>query len=213
MTKENGRRRLVINLMILLTLHLIFRIIHSINIENIVVIISIEILSLILLLTYLYKKNEINIKELLKFENLKYIVVGCIMMKAVTIVFSLIAEKYGIMRIQGDILHGITNNLRDLSIVEYYIVSILWIPIIEEFQYRYIFIGEVGNVSNTKNVEKSMVILSTVLYAFSYELGSPLYCAMYLLIGIIPAIIYYKTKIIDVCIATSMIYSVLNIFL
>lgn len=135
------------------------------------------------------------------------------MMKAVTIVFSLIAEKYGIIRIQGDILHGITNSLRDLSIVEYYIVSILWIPIIEEFQYRYIFIGEVGNVSNTKNVEKSMVILSTVLYAFSYELGSPLYCAMYFLIGLIPAIIYCKTKRIDVCIATSMIYSVLNILL
>ena len=114
---------------------------------------------------------------------------------------------------QGDILHGITNSLRDLSIVEYYIVSILWIPIIEEFQYRYIFIGDVGSIGNTKNIEKSMLIFSTVLYAFSHELGSPLYCAMYFLIGLILAIIYCKTKRIDVCIVTSMIYSVLNIFL
>lgn len=213
MTKENEHRRLVINLMILLTLHLIFRIIHSINISNIAVIISIEVLSLILLLTYLYKKKEINIKDLFKLENLKYIAIGCIIMKAITVIFSSIAAKYGIIPMQGDILHGITNSLRDLSIVEYYIVSILWIPIIEEFQYRYIFIGDVGSIGNTKNIEKSMVIFSTVLYAFSHELGSPLYCAMYFLIGLILAIIYCKTKRIDVCIVTSMIYNVLNIFL
>lgn len=166
------------------------------NIENfkVWIIIFIEIIISILVWLYLIKIKEIEIKSLFKIENIKYILFGCIALTVIAHIFDFIGnEIYGESSLNTQLIEQEIKTLSTIALFEFNVyVSILG-PIIEEFIFRYVMIGNIGKMKN------AALIISSIIFSFSHMAGHILYRIMYFVMGLTLSLIYKKTERIDIC--------------
>ena len=120
MSNEYSEKVKGINLLIS---YLIFSFIHSKYILNTNIRIMIEIIFVSFVIIYLYKIKDIDIKNLRKWENLKYIAIGVLLLRVVayggTYLGEIILQE---KRIENDlILQSILNQSKGREIIEFYL--------------------------------------------------------------------------------------------
>ena len=202
MSNEYSEKVKGINLLIALISYLIFSFIHSKYILNTNIRIMIEIIFVSFVIIYLYKIKDIDIKNLRKWENLKYIAIGVLLLRVVayggTYLGEIILQE---KRIENDlILQSILNQSKGMKIIEFYLYSIIFIPIIEEFVYRYVIIGTLGKMS------KISMLISSAIFTSMHMTTNIIHWLTFFFMGMILAIIYKKTEKIE----TSMLAHSLN---
>ena len=202
MSNEYSEKVKGINLLIALISYLIFSFIHSEYILNTNIRIMIEIIFVSFVIIYLYKIKDIDIKNLRKWENLKYIAIGVLLLRVVayggTYLGEIILQE---KRIENDlILQSILNQSKGMKIIEFYLYSIIFIPIIEEFVYRYVIIGTLGKMS------KISMLISSAIFTSMHMTTNIIHWLTFFFMGMILAIIYKKTEKIE----TSMLAHSLN---
>lgn len=160
-------------------------------------IVLLEICGITFLLIYLKKMEEINIKDLLRNKNIKYIIFGYIMLRIIAISFSNLGnEVYGEMSFNDSYhLNRYYSGLRGAELLEFFIQKDFLAPIREEFTYRYVIIGNIGEMN------KKSVVISSIICSLIHQPMNIIYFTMYFLMGLVLSIIYYKSKRIDICIA------------
>ena len=202
MSNEYSEKVKGINLLIALISYLIFSFIHSKYILNTNIRIMIEIIFVSFVIIYLYKIKDIDIKNLRKWENLKYIAIGVLLLRVVayggTYLGEIILQE---KRIENNlILQSILNQSKGMKIIEFYLYSIIFIPIIEEFVYRYVIIGTLGKMS------KISMLISSAIFTSMHMTTNIIHWLTFFFMGMILAIIYKKTEKIE----TSMLAHSLN---
>ena len=202
MSNEYSEKVKGINLLIALISYLIFSFIHSKYILNTNIRIMIEIIFVSFVIIYLYKIKDIDIKNLRKWENLKYIAIGVLLLRVVayggTYLGEIILQE---KRIENDlILQSILNQSKGREIIEFYLYSIIFIPITEEFVYRYVIIGTLGKMS------KISMLISSAIFTSMHMTTNIIHWLTFFFMGMILAIIYKKTEKIE----TSMLAHSLN---
>ena len=202
MSNEYSEKVKGINLLIALISYLIFSFIHSKYILNTNIRIMIEIIFVSFVIIYLYKINDIDIKNLIKCKNLKYIVLGVLFLRVAayggTYLGEIILQE---KRIENDlILQSILNQSKGREIIEFYLYSIIFIPITEEFVYRYVIIGTLGKMS------KISMLISSAIFTSMHMTTNIIHWLTFFFMGMILAIIYKKTEKIE----TSMLAHSLN---
>ena len=100
-------------------------------------------------------------------------------------------------------LINMINQLNGLMLIEFYFSKIIFGPIIEEYIFRYIIIGNLGKMS------KISMIISSILFSLAHMSTNILHWMIYFLMGMVLAIIYKKTEKIE----TSMLVHILNNFI
>ena len=190
-SKEVRERNIVIALLFCIIYNFIFVIV------DIWIMVLLEICGVVFLLMYLKKMGEINIKDLLTNKNIKYILFGYIMLRIIAISFSNLGnEIYGNMSFNDSYhINRYYSGLKGAELLEFFIQKDFLAPIREEFIYRYVIIGNVGNIS------KKSVIISSVIFSLIHQPMNIIYFTMYFLMALVLSIIYYKSERIDVCIA------------
>lgn len=208
MAKEYSREVKDRNIFIALILFFITIINRSVLnkvIDSIWVIISIEVFIPILVLMYLIKLDEIKVKEFFKIKNIKYIIFGYLALRTIAIIFSFLGDKiYGNISLNDQYMRNELKNLSNLGLLEFNIYASIWAPIIEEFTYRYVIIGNIGGKRYISS------ILSSVLFSFGHVSGNILYFLMYFLMGFVLAMIYKKTDKVELCMIIHMLNNTLQ---
>lgn len=171
-TKEYSREVIERNIIIAFFLHALILIespflYYYNSLAMTLIIMVIELIVPILVLLYLVKMKEINIKGIFKWENIKYIVIGSIAIIAIGRFFIyLMSEIYGKEMILELIKEGTINskNLKGINLIEFYIATLIYCPICEEFECRYVIMGNIGKKSKV-----SMIISSIIFSLFHYN--------------------------------------------
>lgn len=207
--KEYSEKIKGINLLLAPILFFILSVVYSNRIGNtyinIYTKILIECVTILFILVYLYKIKDIDIKNLRKWENLKYIAIGVLLLRVVayggTYLGEIILQE---KRIENDlILQSILNQSKGREIIEFYLYSIIFIPITEEFVYRYVIIGTLGKMS------KISMLISSAIFTSMHMTTNIIHWLTFFFMGMILAIIYKKTEKIE----TSMLVHILNNFI
>lgn len=177
-----------------------------INIKFMPQLMNLTILSVltIILLVYINKEGYANIKDLFKWENLKYVLLIYILSKAAAYAVNGMVEIMGIAPIAED--YFLENQLRTLTgaklgLALYYICFIL--PIITGFIYVHVALKSIGNMKKS-----AIPIAAVVIVLFGGISGIPEMLIRFA-INIIPLIAYYKTERIDICIAATMLNNII----
>lgn len=159
------------------------------------IIIFIEIMISILIWIYLIKIEEIDIKSLFRVENIKYILFGYIGLMVISGIFIFIGRKiYGELSANTQFLQQEKISLSGIALFEFSIYGTILGPIIEEFIFRYVMIGNIGKMKNIS------LIISSIIFSYAHGTENILYWLMYFIAGLIFALIYKKTERIDICI-------------
>lgn len=189
---------------LLIGLYLIRHIILNINIWIAIVM---EILAGLFVLIYLNSRDDINIKNLFKWENLKYILFIFLINRIIGIVFSYIGIGiYGGVSANDQALIKYAHSLNGIELVEFYIYKNFWAPIREEYVYKYMIIGNIGKMRYIS------LIISSIIFSFGHRANNILYFTMYFFMALIPAIIYKKTGRVDICIAEHMLNNIIVVY-
>ena len=143
-----------------------------------------------ILLVYLNKEGYANIKDLFKWENLKYVLLIYILSKAAAYAVNGMVEIMGITPIAED--YFLENQLRTLTGVKLGLALFdicFIIPIIVNFVFRHVALTAVVIVllNGISGIPEMLIIFA---------------------INIIPLIVYYKTERIDICIAATMLNNI-----
>lgn len=198
-SKEVRERNIVIAIVLFLVILVRFTIVRNFTKNNIEdfkvwIIIFIEIMISILIWIYLMKTKEIDVKGLFKVENIKYLLLGFIVLTIVTHTFIFIGNKiYGELSVNTQFLEAERKNLSSIALLEFSVYGAILGPIIEEFIFRYVMVGNIGKMKNIS------LIVSSIIFSYSHAAGHILYWIMYFVAGLIFALIYKKTERIDIC--------------
>lgn len=157
----------------------------------------------IILLVYINKEGYANIKDLFKWENLKYVLLIYILSKVAAYAVNGMVEIMGIAPIAED--YFLENQLRTLTgsklgLVLFEICFIL--PIISEFVFRHVALKSIGNM------KKSAILIAAVVIVLLGGISGIPEMLIRFSINIIPLIVYYKTERIDICIAATMLNNI-----
>lgn len=212
MTKEYSREVIERNIIIAFFLHALILIespflYYYNSLAMTLIIMVIELIVPILVLLYLVKMKEINIKGIFKWENIKYILIGSIAIIAVGRFFIyLMAEVYGKEMILELINEGTINskNLKGINLIEFYIATLIYCPICEEFECRYVIMGNIG-----KKSKMSMIISSIIFSLFHYNKNIIMF-TMHFTMGMVLAIVYRKTERIEISMIIHMMNNLLS---
>lgn len=140
------------------------------------------------------KTKEIDVKGLFKVENIKYLLLGFIVLTIVTHTFIFIGNKiYGELSVNTQFLEAERKKLSSIALLEFSVYGAILGPIIEEFIFRYVMVGNIGKMKNIS------LIVSSIIFSYSHAAGHILYWIMYFVAGLIFALIYKKTERIDIC--------------
>lgn len=211
MTKEYSEKRKVINVFIVLILYAI-SIWKGSKGASETLKLFIQIISIIFLLIYLYKTEKISVKKIFKPESLKYIVIGTLLILITNAVAS-ISSGYifsEAIPLNEQIIRAELakrQNLMDISLIGFYFNTCIWAPIREEFTYRYVMIGNIGNMS------KTALIVSTILFSCAHLSTNIIHWMEYFFIGLVWAYSYYKTESLEVSSAMHMLNNLIGIIL
>ena len=177
-----------------------------INIKFMPQLMNLTILSVltIILLVYINKEGYANIKDLFKWENLKYVLLIYILSKAAAYEANGMVEIMGIAPIAED--YFLENQLRTLTgaklgLALFEICFIL--PIITEFIYVHVALKSIGNM------KKSAIPIAAVVIVLLGGISGIPEMLIRFVINIIPLIAYYKTERIDICIAATMLNNII----
>lgn len=198
-SKEVRERNIVIAIVLFLVILVRFTIVRNFTKNNIEdfkvwIIIFIEIMISILIWIYLMKTKEIDVKGLFKVENIKYLLLGFIVLTIATHTFIFIGNKiYGELSVNTQFLEAEIKNLSSIALLEFSVYGAILGPIIEEFIFRYVMVGNIGKMKNIS------LIVSSIIFSYSHAAGHILYWIMYFVAGLIFALIYKKTERIDIC--------------
>lgn len=166
------------------------------------IIIFIEIMISILIWIYLIKIEEIDIKSLFRLENIKYILFGYIVLIVVSGIFIFVGNKiHGELSANTQFLQQEKRSLSGIALFEFSIYGSILGPIIEEFIFRYVMIGNIGKMKNIS------LIITTIIFTSCHDAGHILYWIMFFVMGLILALIYKKTERIDICILIHILYN------
>ena len=207
--KEYSEKIKGINLLLVPILFFILSVVYSNRIGNtyinIYTKILIECVTILFILVYLYKIKDIDIKSLIKWKNLKYILISVVLLRIIAVGGTYLGEIIiHEERTANDMaLINMINQLNGLMLIEFYFSKIIFGPIIEEYIFRYIIIGNLGKMS------KISMIISSILFSLAHMSTNILHWMIYFLMGMVLAIIYKKTEKIE----TSMLVHILNNFI
>ncbi|MEE0450758.1 CPBP family intramembrane glutamic endopeptidase [Peptacetobacter sp.] len=207
--KEYSEKIKGINLLLAPILFFILSVVYSNRIGNtyinIYTKILIECVTILFILVYLYKIKDIDIKSLIKWKNLKYILISVVLLRIIAVGGTYLGEIIiHEERTANDMaLINMINQLNGLMLIEFYFSKIIFGPIIEEYIFRYIIIGNLGKMS------KISMIISSILFSLAHMSTNILHWMIYFLMGMVLAIIYKKTEKIE----TSMLVHILNNFI
>lgn len=167
-------------------------------------IIVIDLIIPISVLIYLVNMKEVNVKEVIRWENIKYIVIGSIAIIIVGRFFIyLMAKVYGKEMILELINEG-EMNLKEKNLIEFYIFTLIYCPICEEFEFRYVIMGNIG-----KKSKMSMIISSIIFSLFHYNKNIIMF-VMHFTMGMVLAIAYKKTERIEISMIIHMMNNLLS---
>ncbi|MFU2416973.1 lysostaphin resistance A-like protein [Peptacetobacter sp. AB800] len=207
--KEYSEKIKGINLLLAPILFFILSVVYSNRIGNtyinIYTKILIECVTILFILVYLYKIKDIDIKSLIKWKNLKYILISVVLLRIIAVGGTYLGEIIiHEERTANDMaLINMINQLNGLMLIEFYFSKIIFGPIIEEYIFRYIIIGNLGKMS------KISMIISSILFSLAHMSTNILHWMIYFFMGMVLAIIYKKTEKIE----TSMLVHILNNFI
>lgn len=158
----------------------------------------------IILLVYLNKEGYANIKDLFKWENLKYVLLIYILSKASAFAVNGMVEIMGIAPIAED--YFLENQLRTLTgaklgLALFDICFVL--PIITEFIFRHVALKSIGNM------KKSAIPIAAIVIVLLGGISGIPEMLIRFAINIIPLIVYYKTERIDICISATMLNNII----
>lgn len=204
-SREYSEKIKGINVLITSILYFIFILVRSEIIPNAYLKIIMEIISLIFIIVYLKKIGEINIKNIFKKINLKYILLSVIALRIVAIGGTFLGESViGIQKTLNDSYAiNILNNLKGINLVEYSFY-LFWIIIVEEFIFRYVIIGNIGNMS------KLSMVISSIIFSCFHLSNNIIHWITYFSMSMIWSILYYKTKGTDVSIVSHILNDALG---
>lgn len=201
-SKEVKDRNIFIGLMLFLLTFIRGSFIFNYKNESTVyTIISVELIVIVFVLIYLKKNNEINIKKIFDIPNIKYIIFGTMAMFIIgrTTTY-MIKEVYGYKILQELMNSEIYVNYKGIGLVEFYIYTLIFCPICEEFEFRYVLMNSIG-----KNSKLSLII-NSILFALMHVSYNLIQRFMYFFMGFVLSFSYYRTEKIE----TSIIIYILN---
>lgn len=204
MSREYSEKIKGINVLITSILYFIFILVRSEITPNAYLKIIMEIISLIFIIAYLKNRGD-KYKKYIKKINLKYILLSVIALRIVAIGGTFLGENVlGIQKTLNDSYAiNILNNLKGINLVEYSFY-LFWIIIVEEFIFRYVIIGNIGNMS------KLSMVISSIIFSCFHLSNNIIHWITYFSMSMIWSILYYKTKRTDVCIVSHILNDALG---
>lgn len=202
MTKPNKELKSALELLAGVVLIIIQTFINTKFMPQLMNFIILSILTTILLV-YLNKEGYANIKDLFKWENLKYVLLIYILSKAAAYAVNGMVEIMGITPIAED--YFLENQLRTLTGVKLGLALFdicFIIPIIVNFVFRHVALKNIGNM------KKSAIPIAAVVIVLLNGISGIPEMLIIFAINIIPLIVYYKTERIDICIAATMLNNI-----
>lgn len=112
----------------------------------------------------------------------------------------MIKEVYGYKILQELMNSEIYVNYKGIGLVEFYIYTLIFCPICEEFEFRYVLMNSIG-----KNSKLSLII-NSILFALMHVSYNLIQRFMYFFMGFVLSFSYYRTEKIE----TSIIIHILN---